>query len=109
MSTQAKKDKIEEALELLNEAAQGKKDEFFDLVGDKYAHLKEFFETAANSGEAIAGKTRKQIVRSLQQEEKKMKEAAADWDKKVHQEPWAFLGGVALGSLVLGLILGRRK
>jgi len=109
MSTQIKKDKIQEALELLNEAAQGKKDEFFDLVGDKYEHLRDFFETAASSSEALAGQTRKQILRSLQQEEKKLKETAADWDKKVHKDPWAFLGGVALGSLVLGLILGHRK
>ncbi len=109
MRTQMKKDKIQEALELLNEAAQGKKEEVFELLGDKYEHLKEFFESVASNGEAIAGQTKKQIVKSLHQEEKKLKEVATQWDKKVHKDPWAFLGGVALGSLVLGLILARKK
>ncbi len=109
MRTQIKKDKIQEALELLNEAAQGKKEEVFELLGDRYEYLKEFFESAAHNGEALAGQTKKQIVKSLQHEEKKLKEAAAHWDKKVHNEPWAFLGAVALGSLIFGLILGHKK
>lgn len=107
MRTQIKKDKIQEALELLNEAAQGKKDEVFELLGDNYEHLKAFFESAAHNGEVLAGQTKKQIVKSLHEEEKMLKEVAADLDKKVHKEPWLFLGGVALGSLVLGLLLGR--
>ncbi len=109
MRTLIKKDKIEEALELLNDAAQEKKEEVFELLGDKYEHLKEFFESAAHNGEAIVGQTKKQIVKSLHEEEKKLKETAAQWDKKAHKEPWVFLGGVALSSLVLGLILGRKK
>ncbi len=109
MRTQIRKDKIEEALELLNDAAQEKKEEVFELLGDKYEHLKEFFESAANNGGAMAGQAKKQIVKSLHEEEKKLRETAAQWDKKIRKEPWAFLGSVALGSLVLGLILGRKK
>lgn len=109
MRTQIKKDKIEEALEFLNEAAQEKKEEVFELLGDKYEHLKDFFENAANNGEAMVGETKKQIVKSLHQEEKKIKEAASQWDKKVHREPWPYIGGVALGALALGLFLGRKK
>jgi ElaB/YqjD/DUF883 family membrane-anchored ribosome-binding protein len=109
MKTQIKKDQIEEALELLNAAAQEKKEEVFELLGDKYEHLKEFFESAAHSGAAIAGQTKEQIAKSLHQEEKKLKEVAAELDEKVHKDPWAFMGGVALGSLFLGLILGRKK
>lgn len=104
-----KKDKIEEALELLNEAAQGKKEEIFELLGDKYEHLKDFFQDIACNGEELAGQTKKQIVRSLHEEEKKLKETAADWDKKVRREPWLFIGGAALGSLILGMILSRKK
>lgn len=91
MRTQIKKDKIEAALELLNAAAQEKKEEVFDVLGDKYEHLKEFFESAAHNGEAIAEQTKKQL------------------DKKVRKAPWAFLGGIALGSVVLGLILAGKK
>jgi len=109
MRAQIKKDKIEEALELLNDAAQEKKEEVFELLGDKYEHLRGFFESVAQKGGDIAGQTKEQIVKSLHQEEKKLKETAAEWNEKVHKDPWAFLGGVALGSLVLGLILGRKK
>ena len=63
----------------------------------------------AQKGGDIAGQTKEQIVKSLHQEEKKLKETAAEWNEKVHKDPWAFLGSVALGSLVLGLILGRKK
>ncbi len=109
MRMQMKKDKIQEALELLNDAAQGKKEEVFELLGDKYEHLKKFFESTAHNGGVIAGQTKKQIMKSLHEEEKRLKETAAQWDKKVHKEPWTFLGSVALGALVLGLILGRKK
>ncbi len=109
MRTQIRKDKIQDALELLNEAAQGKKEEVFELLEDKYEHLKEIFESAASNGSAIVGDAKKQIFNSLHDEEKKLKEVATKWDKKVHKEPWMFLGGVALGSLVLGMILGHKK
>lgn len=109
MRTHMKKDKIQEALELLNDAAQDKKEEVFELLEDKYEDLKEIFENAARNGGVIAGKTKKQIVRSLHEEEKKIKEVAAEWDKKIHKKPWVFLGGVGLGALVLGLILGRKR
>ncbi len=104
-----KKDKIEEALELLSDAAQGKKEEVLELLGGKYKHLKEFFESATSNGGVVAGQIKKKFGKRLHQEEKKLKETAAQWNKKAHKEPWAFLGGAALGSLVLGLMLGRKK
>lgn len=109
MRTHLRKDKIQEALDLLNEAAQEKKEEMFELLGDEYEQLKDFFESAAQNGKALAGQAKKQIVNGLHQEEKKLKETAAKWDEKVHENPWKFLGSVALGSLVLGLVLGHKK
>ena len=94
---------------MLTVEAQEKKEEVFEILGDKYEHLKGFFEEVVQNGGVIAGDTKKKIVKSLHQEEKKLRETAAEWDKEVHEKPWAFLGGVALGSLVLGLILGRKK
>jgi len=29
-------------------------------------------------------------------------------DENVHQSPWGYIGGVALGALILGFILGRK-
>lgn len=109
MRAHMKRDKIQEALELLNEAAQGKKEEVLELFGNKYEHLKDFFQTTAHNGEVIAGQAKKKIIKNLYQEEKKIKSAAAHWNKKIHEEPWPVVSGVAIGALVLGLFLGHRK
>ena len=109
MRTQIKKDKITDALELLNDAAQEKKEEVFELVGDKYDHLKDFFGNIASNGKEMAGQTKKQIAKSLHEEEMKLKEAAGQWNKKAHKAPWVFLGAAALGALFLGLTLGHKK
>ncbi len=109
MKTQIKKDKIEEALEFLDNTAQEKKDEVFELLGDRYEHLKEFFGTAVHNGEVMAGHTKKQIFKSLHEDEKKLKEAATQLNKKIHKTPWIYLGSIALGSLALGLMLGHKK
>lgn len=108
MRTSTRRDKIQDALELLNEAAEEKREEIYEIFGSKYGHLKELFENAAENGQELAGQAKKQIVRGLHAEEKKLKEAAAQWDKKVRKDPWIFLGGVAFSSLVLGLILSRK-
>ncbi len=109
MSERLKKDKIQEALELLNDAAREKKEEVAVLLSDKYECLKEIVGNMISDGETIAGQTQKKILKGLHQEEKKLKEVVEEWDEKIHKDPWLFLGGAALGSLMLGLILGRKK
>ena len=109
MRTQIRKDKIQEALELLNDAAQEKKDEVYELLGSKYESLKEVFENAAENGHELVGEAKKRIAKGLHAEEKKIKEIAAEMDKKIRRKPWVVLGSVALGSLVLGLIFGGKK
>jgi len=48
--------KIDEALQLLNEAARDKKDEFRRLLSDKYLNIKETLtEVAMNNKEVIKG------------------------------------------------------
>lgn len=109
MKTQIKRDKLADALELLNGAAEDKKDEVFELIGDKYENLKELFGNILSGGEAVVGQTKKQIGRGFHEGEMRLKDSAAQLSKKVHKAPWAFLGGVALGALVLGLTLGKSK
>lgn len=104
-----KKDKIHEALGLLNEAAREKQEEVYEMIGDKYEHLKELVTDVAENGCDLAASAQKKLVKGLHEEEKKIKEAAAELDKRVHRNPWPFLGSVAAASLVLGVILGRRK
>ncbi len=104
-----KKDKINEALELLNDAAKEKKDEVFEVINTKYGHVREMFSGAAENGQALAAQARKQLSNRLQVESRKIKLAAGAFDKKVHKNPWTYLGGAALGSLCVGLLLARKK
>ena len=39
-----KRSKIQDALDLLNDAAQEKKEEVYELIGDKYESLRGLFE-----------------------------------------------------------------
>lgn len=109
MRTHLKKDKIQEALELLNSAAQEKRDEIYEILGDKYEHLKEVVGTTMQNGHEIVGHAKKKVTKGLHAEERKLRQTAASLDKKIHKDPWMFLGGVALGSLAMGLFLGHKK
>lgn len=103
-----RKNKIEEALDLLNEAAEDKREEVFELINDKYESLRGLFGDIVHSGEVAAQNVRKNLGKNLHAEEKKIRETASQIDKKIRRNPWKVLGGVALGSLVVGLMLSKR-
>jgi ElaB/YqjD/DUF883 family membrane-anchored ribosome-binding protein len=48
-------------------------------------------------------------VKSARTGEEKVMEKAKEIDEKVRDNPWPFLGGVALSFLLLGFILGGKK
>ena len=88
--------KINEALELLNNAAQHKKDEILKLVTNKYADFREAIEsTKETAGEVI------------REGQVKARKAAREVDKNVRKNPWAFIGAAAGTALLLGFILGK--
>jgi ElaB/YqjD/DUF883 family membrane-anchored ribosome-binding protein len=89
-----KHDEIHGVLDVLTEAAEEKKEQVFGLIKDKYVNLKDVLTNASNNGKAAV---------------KQAKKHAIQLDKKVHKDPWIFLGGVALSSLIFGLMLGRKR
>ncbi len=94
--------RINEALELLNEVAKDKRAELQDLVNDKYDSLK-----SALGG--VAGELQRQARKTYEQGKEKVKDLASKSDESVHQNPWPYLGGTAIGFLVLGFFLGRSR
>lgn len=108
MREHPKHDKIHEALQLLNEVAIEKKEELWETITDKYTSVKDMVHDAAEDGLHSAIQIKKDLLKQLHEEEKKMKTLAHNIDRKVHKEPWKAIGGAAAISLAVGFILGRR-
>ena len=93
-------EKISEALELLEEVAKDKKAELQSLVSEKYGSLKSVL------GEVAEG-LQKQGRETYEQGIEKVKDLASRSDESVHQTHWPYLGGAAIGFLILGFFLSR--
>lgn len=98
--------KFEEALQLLNDAAREKKDEIQNLLGDKYTHIREVIEDTAMKGRKNFRRAKQTAEDFLGEGTESLREVADDLDDKVHENPWGYIGGVAVGALLLGFILG---
>jgi ElaB/YqjD/DUF883 family membrane-anchored ribosome-binding protein len=94
--------KINEALDLLNELAKEKKAELRGMVSEKYSHLKSALEGAS-------GRAGEEARDTFTHGEETVKEFVSAIDESVHKNPWAYLGGTALGFLIIGHLLARRK
>ena len=101
--------KFEDALHLLNEAAKEKKQEIQGLLGDKYSHIKDVIQEATSDKLAEYNRFKKTAQKAIEEGGEKFKEVATDLDEKVHENPWQYVGGAALGALLLGYILGSTK
>ena len=98
--------KFEEAVHLLNEAAREKKEEVQNLLNDKYTSIRDVVEDASKKGRRSARRTKDSAEEWLGEGTEAVREVASELDDSVHENPWAYLGGVAVGALLLGLILG---
>lgn len=94
--------RINEALELLNEVAKDKKAELQKMVTGKYSNLKSVLSGVAEGLQHQARET-------YEQGKEKVKDLASEADESVHKNPWPYLGGTALGFLILGFFLGRSR
>ena len=124
MKPRYSKHRIEQALQLLEEAAKDKKDELRSHIGKSYSNIKEIF--GGNSHHPLGEATEKvhsvieESAKQLKQKiengkafitdaQKRSQETVSELNKEVHENPFPYLGIVAVTSLVAGFILGRKK
>lgn len=104
---------IAEALELLEEAAEQKKDELKSVMSDKYLHLKGMIMETENGFVKTLNEVKTHAVHAVMHAKEvgteKGMELARDVDKNVHSTPWPYIGGAAVVSLLLGFLLGRNR
>jgi ElaB/YqjD/DUF883 family membrane-anchored ribosome-binding protein len=101
--------KISEALELLNEAAKEKKDELKDLMANRYSHIREAMTSGVDHGRDVFKHTQDLAQEAILQGKEKAIEMAGDLDKRVHKEPWTYVAGAAVTSLILGYLMGSNR
>ena len=102
------KEKLQEALELLNEAAHDKHDELKELVNAKYGNLKSTIAGAEGRAAEWAGDAVERVQHAKEVSQERLQEASKAIDKCVHEEPWKAAGLVAATSFLLGYIIGRK-
>jgi len=106
-------DKIKEALALLEEAARTKKDEVASLVSNKYDNVKDVFLTREEQARAAIKGARQYASEKAEHYYKTGEDAVKEYsksiDEEVHRNPWQYIGGVAVGALLLGYIMGRKN
>jgi len=82
-----------------------------DIISDKYGDLKQAIAGDGGLSHRISDTTRRmrESARQMTQAgQEKIRDTATRMDERVHEKPWAYIGGVAVGALFLGYILGKR-
>lgn len=112
-NTTSPKDKIHEALALVEEATKDTAVELWQLIKDKYPTLQErMVENVGNVKGSFGNVTtgaKEKVARFREVGGEKVKHAATQVDDNIHHHPWAYLGGIAVSSLLLGYILGKKS
>jgi ElaB/YqjD/DUF883 family membrane-anchored ribosome-binding protein len=107
--THTSNENIAEALKLLEEAAKQKKDELKSVLSDKYTHLRGLIVGVESDVAKRVGDTKNHALEVAAHVQEIGVEKAREVNKSAHQNPWVFIGGATVISLLFGYILGRNS
>jgi ElaB/YqjD/DUF883 family membrane-anchored ribosome-binding protein len=110
---QKSSESIEAALKLLDEAAKQKKDEVVAAMSDRYTNLRNLIiENEGSLMKSLATAKQHAIDATTHVKEAgvdKAREIAHDVDDGIHENPWPYIAGSSLVSVLVGFILGRSR
>jgi ElaB/YqjD/DUF883 family membrane-anchored ribosome-binding protein len=109
MASTPSNEKIQEALELLRQAAVEKKEELRGMVQDQFSDLQDLLGGIGSRVGRRARDAMENVKRMAQSGQECVKETAVRIDEHVHDKPWHYIGGVAVTALLLGYVFGRRS
>ncbi len=101
--------RINDAFAVLNEAAKEKKEELAKLVEEKYSNMRGILSQTASRGQNAMNSSKANLRDAVAQGQTRLRESAARADVAVHENPWPYLGGIAIGFGVAGFLLGCRS
>lgn len=97
----------------LHEVGGDPDDEFAHLLTENYQYPRSpFVETEAKAPQQFgsAGPKIRQAATQIKDASSERYRAMVEAvDESVHKNPWPYIGGVAVGALLLGFILGRKS
>ncbi|MBF0224407.1 MAG: hypothetical protein HQK76_03035 [Desulfobacterales bacterium] len=105
-------DKIKDALKVLDEIAKENKEQLIKTMDGKYEYLKCAIidENGFKDSLTLAAHKIADFVTSVKtSSNEKAKEIVVAFNQSVHQNPWHYIGGVAVGSFLLSFVLNRKK
>ena len=102
-------EKIHEALALLNEAARDKKNEFKDLLGNKYTDLREVVAGLETDAEQRVRHSMDRAHEVGQDASERVQNTAQRIDRRVHEDPWKTVGWAVVGAFLAGFLVGHKE
>jgi len=101
--------RFSEAMKLLHQVAEEKKEEMQKVLGDKFGTIRDALQTVVTENQETIDHVKKMAEKTFEQGSEKIKDAATDLDKKMKENPWPYVAGIAFAALLLGHVLGSSK
>ena len=93
------------AMEILNHT----KKNGLGMIMDKYEHFAQEVQDALFENKKALAKLKRVTEEVLYEGGEKIKDAAVEARRSFKKNPWAFIGALSAGALVLGFLIGKKK
>ena len=74
-----------------------------------YMNKEDDLQAAVKEGEDRVKGVVHELENKLKKGQEQAQKAFENVDKKLHENPWPIVGGVAIGCILLGFIMGSRR